>query len=140
MAAGCGAGSGAPSTVTVTVTGGSEAASEPQPPPTSSSSGAINLPATEALRRTLFRLVIRFKSRAEAATIHGPNPGTLYYGRYKGIQYAVADFTHDNGDDLHQAFYLKTPNGWDYVPDVGGKPTDVTFVPCPLRRVWGFTC
>ena len=74
--------------------------------------------------------------------MQGPLQGTLYYGRFRGDEFAVADFARAGGSPIHQAFFLKTREAgkWEYLPSIGGHPTDVGAAPCPVLKVWGFAC
>jgi len=122
--------SGSTETVTVTVTAASQR--------------AVNLTVTDEIRQSLRRAAIFGLPSRQAKQTKGPLPGSVYYGEYEGIRYALATFDRPiTGTTDQPDLYVQLPGVgyWVAVTDVGGSPLSAaTPIPCPLRKVWGFGC
>ena len=125
-----GGGSGSAQTVTVTVT--------------APSGKAVNLVVTDEIRHSLRLAAISRLPTQQAKQTKGPLPGSVYYGEYGGIKYALAKFDFPiTGTTNQPDLFVQFPGVgfWVRLTDVGQVPLSAaTPIPCPLRKVWGFGC
>jgi hypothetical protein len=143
-----GGGSGSAETVTVThrATGGGKSGSTETVTVTvtAASEKAVNLVVTDEIRQSLRRTATSGFTSRQAKQTKGPLPGSVYYGEYGGIKYALATFDFPiTGTTDQPDLFVQLPgvSYWVAVTDVGGSPLSAaTPIPCPLRKVWGFGC
>jgi hypothetical protein len=79
----------------------------------------------------------------QAKQTKGPLPGSVYYGEYQGIRYALAAFDFPlTGTTDQRRLFVQLPGipYWVDVTNVGDSPSSATAIPCPLRELWGFGC
>jgi hypothetical protein len=143
-----GGGSGSAQTVTVTqpTTGGGETGSAETVTVTvtASSGKAANLVVTDDVRHSLRLAAVADLGSRQARQTKGPLPGSVYYGEYRGIKYALAAFDFPLTGTTDQPLLLVQLPGvtyWVVVTDVGGSPlSEARAIPCPIREVWGLGC
>ncbi|MEA2508656.1 MAG: hypothetical protein QOG21_738 [Actinomycetota bacterium] len=70
--------------------------------------------------------------------IRGPLPGTVYYARFRGYDWAVGTFSSPAVGTTDQPERFKRPVGGAWV-DLGdtGEPLAQAPIPCPVLLVWG---
>jgi hypothetical protein len=133
-------------TVTQPTTGGGETGSAETVTVTVTafSGKAVNLVVSDEIRHSLRLAAVADLGLREARQTKGPLPGSVYYGEYGGVKYALAAFDFPGTGTTDQPsllVQLPTIRYWVVVNDVGGGPiSEATAIPCPLREVWGFGC
>jgi hypothetical protein len=70
---------------------------------------AVNLVATQSVKAALRAVYLRGTKPADAAKVHGPLPGSVYYGRVGEHYYALATF------DSPPAGTTDQPEGFDRI-------------------------
>jgi hypothetical protein len=75
----------------------------------SGSPRAVNLVATRSVKAALRAVFLRGTKPAEAAKVHGPLPGSVYYGRVGEHYYALATFANPVTGAVDQ------PEGFDRI-------------------------
>jgi hypothetical protein len=104
---------------------------------------AVNLVVTPTLHAELRATVDANSSPAEIRHTKGPLKGSIYYGRYGDLRYALAAFSLPRvGTTDQPLIFVQLPDDphWLVVSDTGGDPAGSSVIPCPLRRVWGLGC
>ena len=138
VAAGCGGGHSSTSTVTVTNT-----VTETVTTPTPSGGSATNLVATPSVRHALRLEFVSGSTPTEARKTKGPLKGSVYYGEYRDIRYALAAFDVPLvGTTDQPTLFVQLPGTsyWRVLSDTGGALASDRAIPCPLRKAWGFGC
>jgi hypothetical protein len=77
-----------------------------------------------------------------AARVTGPLPGSVYYARYRGFDWAVATFSVPpaGATDQPERFVRRTgAKRWTDLGD-SGSPLAELGIPCPVLRVWRMPC
>jgi hypothetical protein len=113
-------------------------------PSTAGAATANNLTVTPDVRQAVRNAVISGEDRSLAKKTKGPLPGSMYYGEYQGVHYAVAAFDMPyTGTTDQPTLFVQLPNVPWFMPvtDLGGSPLDeAAAIPCPLRQVWDIGC
>jgi hypothetical protein len=101
---------------------------------------AANLVVTPAVRREIRASRVEFISPQRASRIEGPLPGSIYYGFARGEKWAIAEFRTPSGHEKEFFTTWGAAGHLSWISDIGGVHPTIDFVPCSLRRVWGFSC
>jgi hypothetical protein len=103
------------------------------------SRGPVNLVATPAVKAALRASFLKAHPKFVAAKVRGPLKGQTYYGRYRGVEYALAVFSIPRlgTTDQPELFRRVRPAAWRDRGDTGGEVCP-PWVPLPLLRLWGF--
>lgn len=105
--------------------------------PAARADDARNLVATPAVKAALRAAFVHAHPRYTAAQVRGPAKGRTYYGRYGGVEYALAVFSIPlfGTQDQPELFRRKAGGAWQDRGDTGG---DVCpgWLPLPLLKVW----
>lgn len=101
--------------------------------------GPVNLVATPAVKAALRAAFLKTHSTLAPAKVRGPLKGHTYYGRYRGVEYAVATFSiaRLGTTDQPEIFRRVPPQAWKDRGDTGGEVCP-PWVPLPLLKLWGF--
>ena len=107
--------------------------------PALASGGPVNLVATPAVKTALRASFLKAHSRLAPAKVRGPLKGQTYYGRYRGVEYALAVFSIPRlgTTDQPELFRRVPPGRWHDRGDTGGEVC-LPWVPLPLLKLWGF--
>lgn len=101
---------------------------------------AVNLRISVADRAAL-RQALLASSGVASSDVKGPLPGTVFYARYRGTDYAIGTFSYAQTGETDQPERFSRPAGsraWRHDGDSGGPLAD--FLPCPVLRVWQRPC
>jgi hypothetical protein len=115
----------------------------------SSSSGCLN-PTVSADIKSAVAQTWRQSKTPPLSDAVVPRPGSFYYGRCDGVQYAMADFTAGNGATVndqtflqdegsgHQYFKFTSATGWTFVTADPFPPTGgcASVIPSALAQLW----
>jgi hypothetical protein len=101
---------------------------------------AANLVVTPAVRHRIRASRIEFLSPKKASQIEGPLPGSIYYGKARGEEWAIAEFQTPSGHETEFFTTTGAAGHLSWVSDIGGVQPTISFIPCSLRRAWGFGC
>jgi hypothetical protein len=107
--------------------------------PALASGGPVNLVATPAVKAALRASFLKAHPKLAAAKVRGPLHGQTYYGRYRGVEYALAVFgiPRLGTTDQPELFRRVPPASWHDRGDTGGEVCP-PWVPLPLLKLWGF--
>ena len=99
--------------------------------------GARNLVVTPSVRAALRQAFLSAHRNLAPRRVKGPLKGTTYYGRYRGREYAFADFSIPvfGTQDQPEVFWRPARGVWRDRGDTGGDICPPT-VPLPLIKVW----
>lgn len=101
---------------------------------------AVNLQISAADRAAL-RQALLASGGAASSEVEGPLPGTVFYARYGGTEYAIATFSYAQTGETDQPERFSRPAGahaWHHDGDSGGPLAD--FLPCPVLQAWQKPC
>src|SRR5438876_9070133 len=95
--------------------------------------GPVNLVATPAVKAALRASFLKAHPTLRAAKMRGPIRGQTYYGRYRGVEYALAVFSIPRlGTTDQPELFRRVPAGpWHDRGDTGGEVCP-PWVPLPL--------
>jgi hypothetical protein len=121
--------------VTKTVTVTEPPTSAPPTSTTRKPAVAENLVIRDGLREV-------WRSLRPNPNMQGPLPGRSYYASYENTYWGIAFFEYPGVGDYPSLFVKRPGSGrWQYEAELTGDPISAfTFIPCPVRRVWGFGC
>jgi hypothetical protein len=126
------------------------------PPATNQSPGAGNSPLASPSAQTQLgarNLIISSEDRASLrmtflsnllishpSAVKGPLPGSVYYARYRGTDWAIATFSMPGTGTDDQPERFRRPAGGGQWTDLGdtGEPLTESGIPCPVLLVWSF--
>lgn len=99
---------------------------------------ATNLRATPTVKAALRAAHLRVVPKADRARVKGPLPGSVYYARHRGREYALAVFSHPRTGTTDQPELFIRPTGGRWVDkgDTGGAVCDFRIVPKPVLDLW----
>ena len=99
---------------------------------------ATNLRATPAVKAALRAAHLRVVPKADRARVKGPLPGSVYYARHRGREYALAVFSHPRTGttDQPELFIRRTGGRWVDKGDTGGDVCSFGIVPKPVLDLW----
>ena len=101
---------------------------------------AVNLTATPAVRSALRATYLSHVTGVPRAKVKGPLPGTLYYARHRGREWAIAAFSRPLTGTTDQPELFVRPVGGRWIDrgdTAGGLDVCAPSVPAPVLRVWG---
>jgi hypothetical protein len=107
------------------------------PLPSLAGGGARNLVVTAQVRSALRHAFLAAHRKLPPRRVKGPLRGTAYYGRYRGREYAFADFSIPvfGTQDQPELFRRPVGGGWRDLGDTGGDICPPS-VPLPLLQAW----
>lgn len=129
---GCGSGRGGQTTAPTTTRTTTATASN--------GAAAVNLRISAADRAAL-RQALLASSGVASSEVKGPLPGTVFYARYQGTEYAIGTFSYAQTGETDQPERFSRPAGrrtWLHDGDTGGPLADL--LPCPVLRAWQKPC
>jgi hypothetical protein len=98
-----------------------------------------NLIATPAVKFALRAAFLAEHRQYAPSDVDGPIKGRTYFGRYRGIEYALAVFSVPGTGTTDQPELFRRPAGgrWRDLGDTGGTVCP-PWIPLPLLKTWEF--
>ena len=124
--------------------------------PAAAATGPVNLVVTPEMKAGLRGA---FLAAGGSPTVQGPLLGRrclklqgdptrycrryhMYWARYRGVEWALATFWLPATGDTDQPEKFSRPAGgaWRFLGEAGGGPMSESGIPCPVLRIWAFSC